>query len=111
MKQNYISYLPAENSGCIIAEKPVFSSKLGQLYLAEVATVSSQDCRYWQQGIWELEEVGIAAPKFVSIDLCGVPLEGRDAHIWTSFKDGTPSGETTRRKTFNSTHENLSNNI
>lgn len=95
-----LPYLPIESSGCIICEKPVFSSKLRQLNLAEVATVSSRDCWYCQQGIWELEEVCITAPEFVSIDLCRVPLEGRDGHIWTCFQDGAPSGEITQRKTF-----------
>lgn len=35
------------------------------------------------------------APESVPIDLRGVPLKGRDGHIWTRFQDGTPSGEIT----------------
>lgn len=93
-------YLPIESSGCIIDEKPVFGSKLSQLNPAEVATVCGRDCWYCQQSIWELEEVCITAPEFVSIDLCGVPLEGRDGHIRTCFQDGAPSRKITQRKTF-----------
>ncbi len=95
-----LPYLPIESSGCVIGEKPVLSSKLGQLNPAQVAAVSSRDCWYCQQSIWELEEVCITAPEFMSIDLCGVPLEGRDGHIRTCLQDGAPSGEITQRKTF-----------
>lgn len=93
-----LPYLPIQSSICIIGKKPVLSSKLSQLNPAEVAAVSSRDCWYWQQGVWQLEEVCVTAPEFVSIDLCGVPLEGRDGHIRTCFHDGTPSGEITQRK-------------
>lgn len=95
-----LPYLPIESSVCIIGEKPVFSSELGQLDPTEVATVSSRGCWYSQQGVRQLEEVCITAPEFVSIDLRGVPLEGRDGHIRTCFQDGAPSGEITQRKTF-----------
>lgn len=95
-----VPYLPIESNVCVIGEKPVFSSKLGQLDLAEVATVSSGDRRHRQQSLWQLEEVCVTAPEFVSIDLCGIPLEGRDGHIGTRFQDGTPSREITQRKAF-----------
>lgn len=39
------------------------------------------------------------ASESVSVDLCGVPLEGRNGHIWTCFQDGTPSGEIKQKDT------------
>lgn len=91
-------YLPTESSCCLISEKPVLISKLSQLDLAEVGTVSSGHRWDCQQAIRELEEVCIFPPEFVSIDLSGIPLEGRDGHIGACFQDGTPSGKNMKGK-------------
>ena len=96
-----LPYLPIESSGCVIGEEPVLSSELGQLNPAEVPTVSSRDRWYRQQSIWELEEVGVTAPEFVPIDLRGIPLEGRDRHIWTRFQDSAPSGKKRKKNIYN----------
>lgn len=93
-----LPHLPIQSVDCVIREKPVISSKLGQLNPAQVATVSGQCWWHCQQGVWELEEVRITAPELLSIDLCRVPLEGRDGHVWTCLQDHAPSGENTRGK-------------
>lgn len=50
-----------------------------------------------QQRVREMEGVAVTAPERVPIDLCGVPVEGRDGHVGTVVQDGAPSGEITRR--------------
>lgn len=90
-----LSYLPIESFGRIVGEEPVIRFELRQLNSAEVAALSGQPRWDRQEGIRELEEVCVPAPEFVPVDLCGVPLEGRDGHMWTCFQDGAPSVGTT----------------
>lgn len=87
-----VPHLPVESADGVVGEEPVVGPELGQLDPAEVATVSRQQRRHWQQGVRQLEEVPITAPEFLPVDLRGVPLEGGGGHVRTRFKDSAPSG-------------------
>lgn len=87
-----VPHLPVESADGVVGEEPVVGPELGQLDPAEVATVSRQQRRHWQQGVRQLEEVPITAPEFLPVDLRGVPLEGGGGHVRTRFQDSAPSG-------------------
>lgn len=92
-------HLPVESGDRVVSEEPVIASELRQLDPAEVAAVGGrQQRRHSQQGVRQLEEVAIAGPELLAVDLCGVPLEGRGGHMWTRFEDSAPSGSITQRK-------------
>lgn len=89
-------HLPIESADRVVCEEPLIGSELRQLNPAEVSTVSRQQRRHGQQGVRQLEEVAVAAPEFLAVDLRGVPLEGRGGHVWTRFQDSAPSGRITQ---------------
>ena len=86
-------YLAVEGQGLVSGEEPVVGGVLRQL---EQAAGGGQQraCggrRDRQQGVGQLEGVGVAAREDVAVDLRGVPVEGRDGEGGAGVQDGEAS--------------------